>query len=50
MAVIISQVGVRWGDAFLGFVPSRTVFQSGGLYTCASANYMYAYSPADRAC
>ncbi|KAF7791103.1 hypothetical protein EIP86_002064 [Pleurotus ostreatoroseus] len=33
MAVIISQVGVRWGDAFLGFVPSRTVFQSGGLYT-----------------
>ena len=35
MAVIISQVGVRWGRAFEGFLPSSTLFQSGGLYTCA---------------
>ncbi|KAI0345071.1 natural resistance-associated macrophage protein [Trametopsis cervina] len=33
MAVIIAQVGVRWGDAFDGFIPSKTIFQSGGLYT-----------------
>ncbi|KAI0783150.1 natural resistance-associated macrophage protein [Abortiporus biennis] len=33
MAVIISKVGVNWGDAFDGFVPSKTLFQSGGLYT-----------------
>ncbi|KAI0082326.1 smf Mn2+ and Fe2+ transporter-like protein [Panus rudis PR-1116 ss-1] len=33
MAVIISKVGVHWGDAFDGFVPSGTLFKSGGLYT-----------------
>lgn len=34
MAVIIAQVGVHWGDAFDGYIPSKTLFQSGGLYTC----------------
>lgn len=34
MAVIISKTEINWGDAFFGFVPSKTVFQSGGLYTC----------------
>ncbi|KAM5535880.1 hypothetical protein V8D89_010498 [Ganoderma adspersum] len=33
MAVIISKTEINWGDAFFGFVPSKTVFQSGGLYT-----------------
>ena len=34
MAIIISQVDVHWGYAFDGFVPSKTIFQSGALYTC----------------
>ncbi|KAI0033957.1 natural resistance-associated macrophage protein-domain-containing protein [Vararia minispora EC-137] len=33
MCIIISKITVHWGDAFLGFVPSRTIFQAGGLYT-----------------
>ncbi|TFK56542.1 natural resistance-associated macrophage protein [Heliocybe sulcata] len=33
MAIIIARVHVDWGDTFDGFVPSKTVFQSGGLYT-----------------
>ncbi|KAI0800582.1 smf Mn2+ and Fe2+ transporter-like protein [Fomes fomentarius] len=33
MAIIISKTQINWGDAFYGFVPSKTVFQSGGLYT-----------------
>ncbi|OBZ79272.1 hypothetical protein A0H81_01563 [Grifola frondosa] len=36
MAVIISKVNVNWGDAFDGFVPSKTIFNSGGLYTSCS--------------
>jgi len=36
MIVIISKVDVHWGDAFLGYVPSKYIFQSGGLYTCMS--------------
>ncbi|EIW64452.1 natural resistance-associated macrophage protein [Trametes versicolor FP-101664 SS1] len=33
MAVIISKASVQWGDAFFGFVPSKTVIQSNALYT-----------------
>lgn len=33
MAVIISQVDVDWGDAFQGYLPSKYIFASGGLYT-----------------
>ncbi|KAH9849187.1 natural resistance-associated macrophage protein [Lenzites betulinus] len=33
MAVIISKASVHWGDAFLGYVPSKTVIQSNALYT-----------------
>ncbi|KAJ3525085.1 hypothetical protein NM688_g8459 [Phlebia brevispora] len=33
MAIIISRVGVNWGEAFFGFVPSHTVVESGALYT-----------------
>ncbi|KAI0828819.1 natural resistance-associated macrophage protein [Trametes gibbosa] len=33
MAVIISKANVQWGDAFLGYVPSKTVIQSNALYT-----------------
>lgn len=35
MAVIISKTEINWGQAFDGFVPSKTLLQSGGLYTCA---------------
>lgn len=34
MAIIIAKVDVDWADAFDGFVPSKTIFASGGLYTC----------------
>ncbi|KIP03915.1 hypothetical protein PHLGIDRAFT_110303 [Phlebiopsis gigantea 11061_1 CR5-6] len=33
MAVIIAQVHVRWSDTFDGFLPSGSLFKSGGLYT-----------------
>ncbi|KZT27612.1 natural resistance-associated macrophage protein [Neolentinus lepideus HHB14362 ss-1] len=33
MATIIARVHVDWGNAFDGFLPSKTIFQSGGLYT-----------------
>ncbi|EIM92885.1 natural resistance-associated macrophage protein [Stereum hirsutum FP-91666 SS1] len=33
MCIIISKVDVRWDDAFKGFVPSKYIFQHGGLYT-----------------
>lgn len=34
MCIIISQVNVVWNQAFEGYLPSKTVFQSGALYTC----------------
>lgn len=34
MVVIVSKVGVDWEQAFLGYVPSKRVFQAGSLYTC----------------
>ncbi|EJF67328.1 Nramp-domain-containing protein [Dichomitus squalens LYAD-421 SS1] len=33
MAIIISKARVHWEDAFDGFLPSKTLFQSGALYT-----------------
>lgn len=33
MAVIIGKVNIAWGEAFDGFVPSKTIFASGALYT-----------------
>ncbi|OCH95717.1 smf Mn2+ and Fe2+ transporter-like protein [Obba rivulosa] len=33
MAIIVSQAGVHWGQAFDGFVPSSALFKSGALYT-----------------
>lgn len=44
MAIIISQVGVHWGDAFDGFVPSSSLFKSGALYTC-KWSYTRIYAP-----
>jgi metal iron transporter len=38
MCIIISKVNVDWGDAFFGFVPSKTIFQQGGLYTGVKAS------------
>jgi metal iron transporter len=34
MAIIISKIGPDWGDAFHGFIPSKQIFEQGGLYTC----------------
>jgi metal iron transporter len=34
MIVIIAKVHVNWGNAFLGYVPSKYIFSSGGIYTC----------------
>ena len=34
MSIIISKASVHWGDAFYGFVPSKTLFKPGALYTC----------------
>ncbi|KIK00753.1 hypothetical protein K443DRAFT_678945 [Laccaria amethystina LaAM-08-1] len=33
MVVIISKVNVNWADAFQGYLPSKYIFKSGGLYT-----------------
>ncbi|TFK66073.1 putative transporter of the NRAMP family [Pluteus cervinus] len=33
MAVIIAKVDVDWASAFGGFIPSKYIFRSGGLYT-----------------
>ncbi|KZP29358.1 natural resistance-associated macrophage protein [Athelia psychrophila] len=33
IAVLVSKVDVHWAQAFDGFVPSKTIFASGGLYT-----------------
>ncbi|KAF9650335.1 natural resistance-associated macrophage protein [Thelephora ganbajun] len=33
MLVIITKIEVDWGQAFFGFVPSKKIFQAGGLYT-----------------
>ena len=34
MIVIITKIEVDWGQTFLGYVPSKKIFQAGGLYTC----------------
>jgi metal iron transporter len=34
MLIIITKIDVDWGQAFLGYVPSKTNFKAGGLYTC----------------
>lgn len=36
MAVIISKADVNWGEAFHGFVPSKALVSSEGLYNCTS--------------
>ncbi|THH16340.1 hypothetical protein EW146_g4298 [Bondarzewia mesenterica] len=36
MCIIISKVDVNWTTAFDGYVPSKTIFQSGALYTSVS--------------
>ncbi|KZP29379.1 Nramp-domain-containing protein, partial [Athelia psychrophila] len=33
MSIIIAKVDVNWEQAFDGFVPSKTIFASGGIYT-----------------
>lgn len=34
MAIIIGKVDVNWVTAFEGYIPSKHIFKSGGLYTC----------------
>ena len=41
MAVIISKADVNWGDAFDGFVPSKVLVSSQGLYNCKPSNRTY---------
>ncbi|KZP29384.1 hypothetical protein FIBSPDRAFT_851825, partial [Athelia psychrophila] len=36
LPIIIAKVDANWAQAFDGFVPSKTIFASGGLYTCQS--------------
>jgi len=43
MLVIITKVDVKWDDAFVGYLPSKYVFKSGGLYTCNSASHSYPF-------
>ena len=45
MAVIISRVGVQWGHAFDGFLPSDALFKNGALYTCMSRSLMSLWIP-----
>ncbi|KAF8817621.1 natural resistance-associated macrophage protein [Phlegmacium glaucopus] len=33
MIIIIAKVHVDWGDAFQGYIPSKYIFSSGGIYT-----------------
>ncbi|KAH9980785.1 natural resistance-associated macrophage protein-domain-containing protein [Russula compacta] len=33
MCILVSRVPVEWGEAFKGFLPSKALFQHGGLYT-----------------
>jgi len=33
MCILVSRVDVEWGEAFQGFLPSKTLVQHGGLYT-----------------
>ncbi|KAJ7150296.1 natural resistance-associated macrophage protein-domain-containing protein [Mycena filopes] len=33
LVIVISKVDVNWGKAFQGFLPSKYIFSSGGLYT-----------------
>ncbi|KAI8990667.1 natural resistance-associated macrophage protein [Trametes punicea] len=33
MSIIISRARVHWGDAFFGYIPSKTVIKSDALYT-----------------
>ena len=34
MVIIISKVDVNWAHAFEGYIPSKYIFASGGIYTC----------------
>src|SRR5712691_3024137 len=34
MCILVSRVDVEWGEAFKGFLPSKTLVQHGSLYTC----------------
>lgn len=39
MVVIITKVHVNWGDAFQGYIPSKYIFSSGGIYTCTMMTF-----------
>lgn len=34
LAIVIAQVSPDWNDAFEGFLPSKTLFKPGAIYTC----------------
>ena len=39
MIVIITKISVEWGVAFEGYIPSKQLFSSGGIYTCTNNFY-----------
>lgn len=34
LCILVSRVGVEWGEAFRGYLPSKALVQHGSLYTC----------------
>ena len=48
MFVIVTKIEVDWGQAFLGYVPSKKIFQAGGLYTCESPGFTLGIVGAER--
>jgi metal iron transporter len=40
MSIIIGKLNIDWGDVFEGYLPSKTIFASGGLYICKLANIL----------
>jgi hypothetical protein len=47
MCILVSRVQVEWDGVFKGFLPSKALFQHGGLYTCASYIASNIYSVAN---
>lgn len=35
LCILVSRIHVQWEEAFQGFLPSKSLVQHGGLYTCA---------------
>ena len=40
MSIIIGKLNIDWADVFEGYLPSKTIFASGGLYICKLPNIL----------